>query len=98
VGILARNGFPRPIRCVRDPRLQHPELLLLGGWERFVPDQGVGYRFRVQEEPCMEQVVLFLPEGARELTTRVGERAQVLRLEPDGQVREVRRPGPAAKG
>lgn len=86
---LREHGLPSPLRGIADPRLSHPDLLLVGGWEREDLADGFGYRMVVGQDPQTherwEQIYEQHTDGAL-LVTRAGHKTQTIVESLDGRI------------
>lgn len=87
---LHEHGMPSPLRGLSDPRLDHPDLLIVSGWEREDVADGFGYYMRVDQdtgshlrwEQCYEHRA-----NGRVLITRAGHKTQTIIETLDGRIR-----------
>lgn len=87
---LREHGMPSPLRGLADPRLDHPDLLIVSGWEREDLADGFGYHMIVDQDAGSherwEQYYEHRIDG-RVLVTRAGHKTQTIIETLDGRVR-----------
>lgn len=86
---LRHHGLPCPIRGIHDPRLEYPELLLIGGWERSEVDGGIGYRMVADENAATHdrwEQYYEVRNDANVLVTRAGHKQQTITETAEGRI------------
>jgi len=88
---LRAHGMHCPIRGIGDPRLEHPEMLLITGWEREPFPEGYRYTYTADEDKDRnmrwQQVYESYDDGTTVLQTQAGRKIQKLSETPEGNVK-----------
>lgn len=89
---LRDHGQVHPVRSISDPRLRHPDLLLVGGWERETLPDGFSYHLVVDARPeTGERWEQHYAQTVDQVTlvSRAGHKVQTIVASPDGRVRST---------
>lgn len=90
---LRAHGMHCPIRGMGDPRLEHPEMLIITGWEREPFAEGYRYTYTADEDKDRnmrwQQVYESYDDGTSVLHTQAGRKIQTLSETPEGAIKSA---------